>query len=244
MIPEKQINEFVTRMRQAAGENLESIILYGSAASGEFHPGFSNVNLLCILGQVSFQHLSAIAPAVAWWDRQKHRPPLVFTREELERSADVFSIELLDMQRRYRVLFGNDVLKALPIPMNLHGVQVEYELGEKLILLRQHLLLAADNRRRLWDLLLQSLPAFATLFRHALIVLGEAAPDSKRDAIQALALRISFDPSAFFQVLDVRERKADRRQFDVLEVFTRYLSAAQQVTHAVDTMLESPKDKS
>src|ERR1700685_3669285 len=87
-VPEKQINEFLTRLRQAAGENLESVILYGSAAGGEFHPEFSNVNLLCVLRESSSARLSALAPAVAWWTRHKHPAPLVLTRQELERSAD------------------------------------------------------------------------------------------------------------------------------------------------------------
>ena len=241
IIPEKQIDEFVSRLRQAAGDNLQSAILYGSAAGGEFHPEFSNVNLLCILRDASFAALSALAPAVAWWSRQKHPAPLLFTREELERSTDVFAIELLDMQRRHRVLFGDDVLSGLQIPMNLHRAQVEYELREKLILLREHVLLAAGNEKRLWELMLRSLPSFATLFRHALIALGDTAPDSKRESLQALSARIPFDASAFLQLLDVRERKADRRQLAVTDVFTRYLAAVQQVTAAVDTMLDSGK---
>jgi len=240
MIPEKQINDMVSRLRRAAGENLQSAILYGSAAGGEFHPEFSNVNLLCILREISFAALSALAPAAEWWNRQKHPAPLLLTREELERSTDVFAIELLDMQKRHRVLFGDDVLAALRIPMHLHRAQVEYELREKLILLREQTLLAAGSEKRLWELLLRSLPAFATLFRHALIALGEPAPDSRRAAIQALAGRLSFDPSAFLQLLDVRERKADRGQLEVTEVFARYLTAVQQVTAAVDTMLDSP----
>ena len=66
--------------------------------------------------------------------------------------------------------------RALSIPANLHRVQVEYELREKLALLRQHLLLASGNDSRLWDLLLRSVSSFATLFRHALIVLGSRLP--------------------------------------------------------------------
>ncbi len=54
MVAEKQITEFVSRLRQAAGENLQSVILYGSAADGEFHPEFSNINLLCVLRESSF----------------------------------------------------------------------------------------------------------------------------------------------------------------------------------------------
>src|SRR5450631_929517 len=98
MVAEKKIDEFVNRIKQAAGENLQSVILYGSAATGEFQADFSNVNLLCILRESSFSSLSAIAPVVEWWHRQKHPAPLVMTREELEHSTDVFSIELLDMQ--------------------------------------------------------------------------------------------------------------------------------------------------
>ncbi len=239
MVPEKQISEFVSRLRQAAGDNLQTVILYGSAASGEFHPEFSNLNLLCILRAMSFAGLTAMAPAVEWWRRQKHHAPLVLTREELERAADVFSIELLDIQQNHRVLFGDDVLSELRIPMHLHRVQLEYELREKVILLRQHLLSAAGNKNRLWELLLGSLSAFTTLFRHALIALGDTAPPSKREAIRTLSTRIRFDPSAFLQLLDIREHKAERKQFDVADVFTRYLAAIQQVTAALDTMLDS-----
>jgi hypothetical protein len=244
MVAEKQINEFISRLRTAAGENLLSVILYGSAADGEFHAEFSNVNLLCILRESSFATLTAMAPAVEWWTRQKQHAPLVLTREELERSTDVFSIELLDMQQRHRVLLGDDMLSGLQIPMHLHRAQLEYELREKLILLRGRLLIAAGNKKRLWELLLGSLSTFTTLFRHGLIALGDTPPKAKRDAVQALATRLPFDPSAFLQLLDIRERKAETKQFDVTDVFARYLAAVQQVTAAVDKMLDSTGPRS
>ena len=245
MVAEKQIDEFVSRMKQAAGQNLQSVILYGSAAAGEFQDDFSNLNLLCILRESSFSSLSAIAPVVEWWRGQKHPAPLVMTQNELEHSADVFSIELLDMQHHHRVLFGEELLARLPIPMTQHRAQLEYELREKLILLRQRLLETGDNDRALWELLLGSVSAFATLFRHALLALGDAAPHSKREAIQILATRIPFEPSAFLQLLDIRDHKADRKQFNPKDVFTRYLAAVQHVTAAVDTMLDtSNRDRS
>ncbi len=243
MVPEKQIDEFVVRIRQAAGENLQSVILYGSAASGEFHPEFSNVNLLCVVREASYATLRAVAPVVEWWTRQKRHAPLLLTGEEMERSADVFSIEFLDMQQRHRVLFGADVLAGLTIPMHFHRAQLEYELREKTILLRERLLVAATNKKQLWELALASFSTFVTLFRHALIALGEKPPDSKRETIQALAQRIQFEPSAFLQLLDIRECKADRKQFDAADVFARYLAAIQQVTAAVDRMLDSTESR-
>jgi hypothetical protein len=239
MVPEKTINDFVSRLRAAAGANLESVILFGSAIAGDFHPEFSNVNLFCVVRDSSFASLKSLAPAVKWWNAQKQPPPLFMTRDEIEHSTDVFTIELLDMQQHHRVLFGEDVVQGLSIPANLHRLQVEYELREKLTLLRQHLLLASGNDSRMWELLLRSVSSFATLFRHALIVLGHDAPVGKREAVEALSKRIGFDASGILQGLDVRERKSDRKKFNVTDVFSRYLAALEQVAAAVDRMLDS-----
>jgi len=96
------------------------------------------------------------------------------------------------MVRQYRVLWGDDVIAGLEIPMRLHRVQVEYELREKLILLRQHLLLAGDDERRIRELMIRSVASFVTLFRHALIALGEPAPMTRRDTVARLSVRVGF----------------------------------------------------
>jgi len=239
MIPEDKIQEFVKRLREAGGPNIESIILFGSAVSGGFHPGLSNLNLFCVLRDSSFAALQALAPAVKWWGGQKQPPPLCMTRHELVRSTDVFTIELLDMVQHHRVLFGQDVLQGLQIDMHLHRVQVEYELREKLVLLRQHVLAAADSNSRLWDVLLHSVPSFATLFRHALIALGGNPAPGRAEAVHALAKQLQFDPSAIQQALDVRERKADPKKLDAKDVCARYLAAIEKVAAAVDQALDS-----
>jgi hypothetical protein len=239
MVSEKTISDFVGRLREAAGANLESVILFGSSVTGDFHAEFSDVNLFCVVRDTSFAALQVLAPGVKWWNAQKQPPPLFMTRDEIERSTDVFTIELLDVKQHHRVLFGDDVFNELSIPANLHRVQVEYELREKLALLRQHLLLASGNDSRMWELLTRSVSSFATLFRHALIVLGNEAPTVKREAIKALAEKIGFDPSPFLQVLDVREKVTKPKNLDVTAIFARYLAALEQVASAVDRMLDS-----
>jgi hypothetical protein len=239
MVPEEKIDEFVKRVREAGGANLEGVILFGSAVSGDFHPGLSDLNMFCVLRDASFAALQPLAPVAKWWSGQKQPPPLCMTRQELERSTDVFTIELLDMQQHHRVLFGEDVVQGLRIPTNLHRVQVEYELREKLILLRQQVLLASEKDARLWELLLHSVPSFATLFRHALIALGDSSHAGRREAVQALSKVVGFDSSAITRVLDVRERKADPKTIDVKDLCARYLAAIEKVTAAVDQALES-----
>lgn len=239
MVPEANINEFVKRLREGASANLVSVILYGSAAAGDYVSEHSDVNLLCVLRETSFASLKVVAPAIAWWGEQKQRVPLIMGLDELLRSADVFSIELLDMQQSYRVLWGEDLLKTLVIPLKFHRVQLEYELREKTILLRQGMLSVVGNEQALWDLMLRSLPAFATLLRHTLVELGEPAVSTKREAIEKLARRIGIDPTAFLELLDIREQKKDRKSVDVNDLFARYLKTVEQVTGAVDKILDS-----
>lgn len=238
MVPEKQIDEFVQKVRTAAGPNLLAAILYGSAAAGNFIVGSSDVNLLFVLRETSFSAIAALFPVVEWWRKQKHRVPLLMTADEMRRSADVFSIEFLDMQRTHRLLWGEDILKTLEIPMRLHRAQLEYELREKTILLRQHLMVVAGNEDGKWELLLNSLSAFGTLFRHALIAIGDAGAFSKRDAATQLAAKLKVDSSVFAELLDVREQKKDRKTVRVDEVFARYLKLVEEVTGAVDKMLD------
>jgi len=233
---EKLLSELVQRLQSAAGENLASLVLYGSAADGDFHAGHSDLNLLCVLLDASFNSLAKIAMSAEWWGRKEQPPPLFLTRQELQDSADVFSIEFLDMKRRYRVLYGEDVLRDLAVPMDLHRRQLEYELREKLFLLRQGLLLAGKNEKHLWQVMLQSLSSFTTLMRHVLIEFGEPSPRHSRDAVTDLAARLNFDASAFVQLMEIRAKQKDRKQFSAAHVASQYLAAIKRVAESVDKM--------
>src|SRR5215469_3454123 len=157
MTHEEAMAEFMQRMRGAGADNLLSIVLFGSAAHGEFRPGYSDVNLLCVLRDASFSFLQKISPVIEWWRKKRHASPLVMTLEEMKSSAAEFSIEFIDMKQRYRVLYGEDVLRILEVPMHAHRFQLEYELREKLFVLRQQLLLASHDETPLWEVMLHSL---------------------------------------------------------------------------------------
>jgi hypothetical protein len=100
------------------------------------------------------------------------------------------------------------------------------------------LLLADNDERRVRELLVRSVASFATLFRHALVALGEAAPVSKRDAVARLSVRLGFNPSVVQEILDVRERKTDGKKLRAFEIAGGYLEAIEKVIAAVDQMPE------
>jgi len=236
MSHEQLTAEFVQRMQAAAGDNLVSVILYGSAAEGEFHPEYSDLNLLCLMHDVSLPALQKTSGVMSWWRGKRHHPPLVLTPEELIASADVFSIEFNDMKQRYRVLYGQDLLRNLEVPMTHHREQLEYELREKLFLLRQHLLFAGTDEKQLWEIMLHSLSSFTTLFRHVLVEVGVPGRKHSREAVAELSKKLSFDDSAFLQLLDIRAKKSERSRLSASELAARYLDAITTVATAVDGM--------
>src|SRR6266849_657240 len=127
---EQKLQELVDRLRQAQQDRLLSVILYGSAATGDHHAEFSDLNVLCVLTQITPVELAACEPVFKWW-RDGNPAPLLMSEEEVRTSTDCFPIEFHDMQERRRVLFGKDVIEGLAIDKTFYRAQVELDLRER-----------------------------------------------------------------------------------------------------------------
>jgi predicted nucleotidyltransferase len=235
---EPDLQELVGRLKAAGGSNLKSIILYGSAVTGEFHSRYSDLNVLCLLERLDALGLQKLNPVATWWARKGHPAPLVFTPEELRHSADVFAIELLDIKANHRALFGEDAFTALEVPMDLHHLQVERELRSNLVRLRQHYLASRQNGKALLALMTESVSSFTSLFRHVLIAQGQQPPaephQPKRAVIDRVGALLGADMSGFHSILDLREGKIPARQVDAAATFRAYLEAVTKVVEEVD----------
>src|SRR5258708_5999887 len=228
------LKNLVERLHEAARENLESIILYGSAARDDFHEAHSDLNILCILRSLRVAELSCVTPVVKWWTTSQRQPaPLFFASEELRQSADVFTIELLDMQQSHRVLYGSDVVAGIHVPMNLHRVQVEHELRTLLLKLRQHFLRESENRQELGAVLAKSISSALTLLRHTLIAFNEQPPSGRGELFSRVAALTAANASAFEAVWHLREAKS-LDQNTLLPVYDGYLAALEKVIAALD----------
>jgi hypothetical protein len=237
---DEKLAEFVKRLQAAAGANLESVILYGSAARGETHEGFSDLNVFCTMRALGVDELAQLSPAVIWWtSKQKEPPPLFFTAQELRESAGVFAIEFYDMQKSHRVLYGADALAGITVPMNLHRVQVEHELRTLLLKLRMHFLHQAGDAKEVRSILAKSHASVLTLLRHTLIALGDEPPDAPRDVFSQVAALTGADSLAFEPGLEIRE--SGKSTGDVAAAYGAYLSAIEKVIAALDRQL--PKNQ-
>jgi hypothetical protein len=239
MAMDHKLDEFVQKLKSAASGNLKAVILYGSAATDEFHSRHSDLNVLCLVDHGDAARIEALHAPVEWWTKQGHPPPLVFTLDELVRSADIFTIELFDMKSRHRILFGEDVLAGISVPLRYHAIQVERELRTGWLRLRQAMLAAPKKSKVYLELMVSSISSFAALFRHALIALGEVPSGSKREAIDRIAQFAGADPGGFHAILDFREGKRKEREIDVEGTLNQYFAFVEAVTDKFDRQLDA-----
>jgi len=232
---EEKLIEIVRRLQEAAGENLQSLVLYGSAARGDFHQHKSDLNLLCVLKSTKATELARIASVVRWWCGPMREPaPRIFTQEELVRSADVFAIELLDIGSAHRMLFGEDPVAEIEVPMNLHRVQVEHELRIALQKLRDHFLRSSDNEQQLREVYAKSISSISVLLRHFLIALGEDPPAHKSEVYKRVAELTGADGGVFDLGLELRD---NHPVTEISRAYGKYLEAIEIVIHSLDALV-------
>jgi hypothetical protein len=229
---------FVDDLRQTHGRNLLSVVLFGSAAAGDFVPEASDYNILVALERITPADLRNAQPAIREWVRVGNPTPVYFTVNELQNAADVFPIEFHQMSLARKVLFGPDVLAGLEISDKFLRLQAEYELRSKLIQLRRAYIPASGSVDGLKALMGNSLPSFAALFRAVLIVKGLTPPTTKREIVRMTAKNVGIDGMPFEKVFDIRDNtlaeKLDEKTAN--ELFGQYMEQIETVINAVDAV--------
>ena len=232
---------FVETLKQQPSIPLRSVILYGSAAAGDHAGASSDYNLMLILDTLDRRVLDELVTPTRGWVRSGNPPPLLFTPEQLARSADVFPIELLDMRDSHRVLFGDDVLAGLAVGTEHLRLQVEHELKGKLVQLRKQYLAIGARPADVVVLVVESYSSVATLLRAALRLFSKAVPASKLDAVRALSRHLSIPVEVFETVERLKRDRAARKRADGPLLFDQYVAAIEAAVIAVDAFLRGSK---
>jgi len=220
----------------AALPGTHMVALYGSAVSGDQTSPRSDYDILLVCENFTMDDLKLITPLVRRWMLEGNPPPLLFTRTNLEQAADVFPIEILDMQQAHRVLSGDDVLSGIVVSRDNLRLQVERELREKRISLYEGYLAAGGRPRRLWRLMTDSLTSILVIFRAALRLLDDNIPMHKIVAAERLAHHLPLDSDVLRKIALVRQKKLATRKLDCEALFARYLENVEKVTAVVDAL--------
>ena len=236
-VVQQALNGLVEDLRATHGENLASVVLYGSAAAGDDIELQSDYNLLIALSRITPEDLRQAQAPMREWQRLGHPLPVYFTVEELSDAADVFPIEFHQMAKARVVLYGHDPFEYATLSNANLRHQAEYELRSKLIQLRRHYIPASVSIERLSDLMSESLSTFAALFRPVLELYGHEAPVAKTDCVRATAKVLNLDVKPFERIFEFRAGgRLPASEKEANELFAAYMYQIEQVVEAVDEL--------
>ena len=234
---QEALKGLVEDLRETHGDNLASVVLYGSVAAGDNVELRSDYNILIALNRIAPEDLRQAQAPMREWQRLGHPLPVYFTVEELSDAADVFPIEFHQMANARVVLYGHDPFEFVKLSDANLRHQTEYELRSKLIQLRRLYIPASVSIEKLCDLMSESLSSFAALFRAVLLLFGQEPPIAKPDTVRATAKLFNLDVRPFEDVFQFRTTdRLPASEKEAHDLFAAYLFQIEQVVEAVDEL--------
>ena len=161
---------------ESLGEDLDALILFGSAAEGRMRAS-SDVNLLVILRRFDAQRIDRVGEPLQNAAAAVELHPMFLLSGELPLAAESFSVKFDDIAQRRVLLYGSDPFEKLTIPRALLLQRLQKVLFNQTLRLRT--LYALGSARE------ESLPA----------LIADAAAPLRRSAATILELRGARSPS-------------------------------------------------
>jgi hypothetical protein len=235
LVAQEALNGLIQDLRATHGDNLASVVLYGSAAAGDHVELRSDYNLLISLHRITPADLRQAQAPMREWQRLGHPLPVYFTVEELSDAADVFPIEFHQMSQARILLYGKDPFEFVKLSDVHLRHQAEYELRSKLIQLRRLYIPASVSLTKLCDLMSDSLASFAALFRAVLLLHGVQAPVGKPECVRTTVRLLNLDEQPFEKIFALRASgEMPATEEEANDLFAAYMSQIERVVEAID----------
>jgi hypothetical protein len=233
--PRSAARRAVGAAQSAAGQKLRGATLYGSAAGGEFHPEYSDVNIAFVFSSLDAAELAALRRAYGTWQSCRVVRPLLLSEETLRRSQDAYPLEYLLIRECREPLHGTDFFGPLTFDREALRLEVERVLRAQELGLGLSYVALAGTRggAKLWAL--QASNAIMASASGLLRLCGEPIPRSRRGVAERCAALFSVDGEAFARLLTIRDRKRERVDAvllldSALKILHQLLESAERIT--------------
>jgi hypothetical protein len=230
----KTAESYGGKLLAVQGENLLSMAVYGSAVTGGYVQGRSNINILAVFERLGIEELEKSRSLVRQASGSGRVTFLFLTPETIRRSTDTFPIEYIDMKEDHVTIYGEDLLNDLNIdPRNLR-LQCEREIKGKLILFRNTYLETSTRSGPTSALLSATLTSLFPVFR-GLLRLKRVEPEQDRERlIRQVASEFSLNGDPFIQVWEAKSRKRKLDKDNMPDVVAGFLSDLEILATASD----------
>ncbi len=233
--PNDIVENFVSDYRSVFGDQMSSVIMYGSAVTHEYKPGISDINIAIILSDNSITQITKSLQLQKKWSKMGVATPFFMTEKYINSSCDTYPIEYLDMQSNYRVLHGDDLLQQLEIKQDHIRLQCERELRGAAIHLRRSFALCAGKKAMLSELLAVSIRRLVPVFKGLLVLKEKSIPKSKSEIIATVEDAYNLGASSLSHIFNASGKKT-QQEYDAL--FDTYANDIDKLIEAVDTLTD------
>ena len=227
---------FLRSVKKQKDLKFEAILVYGSAARGEFLPGYSNVNVLIVLDQITQPVLQEWSGIHKQWAREKIIAPLFLTHSDLQQSSDVFPLEYLDIKECHVLLEGRDPFPELHIdPMHLF-LQCRQEAHANLLRVRQCYVEGWGRVEAIQTLLPLSLTALLPCLRGLYRLLDRPSNLKSPEVLDELNTTLDVDPSVFQEVWRLKRGLSTPGKHELPKLLERYLTGLSLLVNRIDSI--------
>jgi hypothetical protein len=225
-LPE-EVQDLLTRYEAQINEDwstdLGSLLLFGSAARGDFITGRSNLNMLVLVRCLSVDLLQRAGQLHQKWGKHKIVAPLLMTEDDLGRSGRLFPLEFLQMTQHHVVLAGHDPFVEFHIDRDQLAWQCEQELMSNLLRLRQRFIEGAGRIEAIQALLILSITAVLPCIRGLLHLMEQPSKGKDIEILEVLPATFQFDPTTFLEILHIKRGLSSPGSLEWTNVYSRYL---------------------
>jgi predicted nucleotidyltransferase len=232
----KKFVPYLEKMLDMYGENLISVIVYGSAASGGYIKGVSDINSAFIFKDLTFPLLKKGLKNISRGISGSIAAPLFLTREYIYSSLDVFPIEFMDMKEKHVLVNGEDIISALDIKGEHIRLFCEQQVKGKLVRIRQAYLEVGLSKKGMIYLMTEALNSLVPVFRNLIRIKGGNPPLEKAAIIEALSGIFGLDPGVFLQVYRESTREEKITSAEVETLIDSFMSEVEKLSVMVDEL--------
>jgi hypothetical protein len=230
---QKLLQSYSKDVKAAFGEQLEGLLLYGSAVRGEFLPGRSNLNLLLVVNGYDAAMLKRYQPVHKRWGKEGIIIPLFLTDQEIRASSALFPLEFLEIQEHHRVLGGRDPFVGFHVDASKIGDAVMQGLAGHMLRLRQRFAEAGGANDAVTILLPLAVTSIIPLLRGIQRMRGWPVLTQSDAVIKDVGDRLHIDLQGFHDALMLKRGMISPGPSEIPRVFDRYLNAATMLSEAV-----------
>ena len=230
----KNLDKLIESLKEKLGDNLASVIAFGSQANVE--DAKNNLNLMIVTNTLNAEDLYSMSNPIKKWVKAKNPIPVVMNKDEWYSSFDVYSIEYADIRENHRIVYGENLIPSIYINKHFLRLQCETEIKSLLLKYKNCFLMNIKSDREMKKVLSNVIKTLLVIFRSILRLHDCAVPYRAVDIIEFVSNYITFNKIVMLKLAKVKYEHDDYTKQELLYIEAELVNDLQNILKQIDAM--------